>query len=268
MSLDLEDTPPPPYTESQAQSFPLGQSQPQSSNRQPDLLSSFPDVKLTIQTADGTRPVTARLHIFNDPGVLPEHQEMHIKLEGSTSKAYYVNFPSRSRTTATMHVHRGCQTGPIVGQAPFLAKESHIEIGFSDGESVRIEDVNPNTRRVAVRLLVDGVPQTFYWASTQNYEHKYKGGGPVGDVELVDEAGRVYGVFLNEWCASGSKDKTRVGQLNMLEPIIEDRLVDQWVVTLLALIERYVIVSSVKSGKIAEVAAGAAAATVAFCVVA
>lgn len=61
-------------------------------------------------------------------------------------------------------------------------------------------DINPNTRRVAVRLLVDGMPQTLYWASTENYEHKCKGRGPVGDVELVDEAGRVYGVFLNEWC--------------------------------------------------------------------
>ena len=165
-------------------------------------------------------------------------------------------------------MHRGDQTGPIVGQVSFLTKESHIEIGFPDGESVRIEDINPNMRRVAVRLLVGGVLQTFYWASTENYEHKYKGRGPVGNVELVDEAGRVYGVFLNEWCESGRKDMTRVGQLNLLEPKIEDRLVDQWVVTLLALIERYVIVSSVKSGKIAEVAAEAAAATVAFCVVA
>jgi hypothetical protein len=193
---------------------------------------------------------------------------MYIRLEGSTSKAYHVDFPSRSRTTAAMHVHRGDRTGPIVGQVSFLAKESHIEIGFPDGESVGIKDTNPNARRVAVRLLVDGVHKTFYWASTQNYEHRYKGGGPVGDVELLDEAGRVYGVFLNEWCASGSKDKTRVGQLNLLEPITEERLVDQWVVTLLALIERYVIVSSAKSGKIAEVAAGAAAATVAFCIVA
>jgi hypothetical protein len=267
MSLDSEDAPPPPYSESQTQSFPSGQSQPQSSNRQSDPFSSSPDAKLTIQATDGARLVTARLHIFNDPGVLPEHREMYIKLEGSTSKAYHVNFPSRSRTMAVMHVHRGDQTGPIVGQVSFLAKESHIEIGFPDGESVRIEDVNPNTRRVAVRLLVGGVAQTFYWASTENYEHKYKGKGPVGDVELVDEAGRVYGVFLNEWGESGSKDKMRVGQLNLLEPIIEDGLVDQWIVTLLALIERYVIVSSVKSGKIAEVAAGAAAATVAFCVV-
>lgn len=193
---------------------------------------------------------------------------MYTKLEGSTSKAYHVDFPSRSRTTAAMHVHRGDQTGPILGQVSFLTKESHIEIGLPDGESIRIEDVNPNTRRVAVRLLVGGVPQTFYWASTENYEHKYNGRGPVGDVELVDEAGRVYGVFLNEWCASGRKDMTRVWQLNLLEPKIEDRLVDQWVVALLALIERYVIVSSVKSGKIAEVAAGAAATTVAFCAVA
>jgi hypothetical protein len=84
---------------------------------------------------------------------------------------------------------------------------------------------------------------------------------------LVDETGRVYGIFLNEWCAPGGKDMTRVGQLNLLEPIIEDGLIDQWVVTLLALIERYAIVSSAKSGKIAEVAAGVAAATVAFCVV-
>lgn len=257
MSLDSEDALPPPYSESQAQSFPSGQSQPQSSNRQSDLFSSSPDTKLTIQTADGTHLVTARLHIFNDPGVLPEHREMYIKLEGSTSKAYHVDFPSRSRTTAAMQVHRGDQTGPIVGKVSFLTKESHIEIGIPDGESVRIEDINPNTRRVAVRLLVGDVAQTFYWASTEIYEHKYKGKGPVGDVELVDEVGRVYGVFLNEWCDSGSKDKTRVGQLNLLEPIIEDRLVDQWVVTLLALIERYVIVSSVKSGKIAQVAAGA-----------
>jgi hypothetical protein len=265
MSLDPEDAPPPPYSESQTQSFPSGQSQPQSSSRQSDPFSSSPDAKLTIQNADGARPVTARLHIFNDPGVRPEHREMYINLEGSTLKAYCVDFPSR--TTTAMHVHRGDQTGPIIGQVSFLSKESHIEIAFPDGESIRIEDINLYMGRVAVRLLVGGVAQTFYWASTENYEHKYKSRGPVGDVELVDEAGRVCGVFLNEWCAPGSKDKTRVGQLNLLEPAIEDRLVDQWVVTLLALIERYVIVSSVKSGKIAEVAAGAAAATVAFCVV-
>jgi hypothetical protein len=57
---------------------------------------------------------------------------------------------------------------------------------------------------------------------------------------------------------------TGVGQLNVWELIIEEKLVDQRVVTLLTLIERYVIISSVKSGKIAEVAAGA----VAFCVIA
>jgi hypothetical protein len=265
MSLDPEDAPPPPYSESQAQSFPPGQSQPQSSNRQSDPSSSSVDAKLTVQTADGANPVMARLHVFNDPGVRPGHREMYIKAEGSTSKAYHVEFPSG--TAAAMRVHRGDQMGPVVGQVSFLAKGSPIEIVFSDGESVEIEDIDPNTRRVAVRLLVGGVPQIFSWASTESYEHKYKGRGPVGDVELVDETGRVYGVFLNEWCASGSKDRMGVGQLNLLEPGIEDGLVDQLIVTLLALIERYVIVSSVKSGKIAEVAAGAAAATVAFCVV-
>jgi hypothetical protein len=265
MSLDPEDAPPPPYSESQDQSFPSGQSQPQSSNRQSNPSSSSLDAKLTVQTADGANPVMARLHVFNDPGVRPGHREMYVKAEGSTSKAYHVEFPSGA--AAAMHVHRGDQMGPLVGKVSFVTKGSPIEIAFPDGESIEIEDIDPSTRRVAVRLLVSGVSQIFYWASTENYEHKYKGKGPVGDVELADETGRVYGVFLNEWRASGSKDRTRVGQLNLLEPEIEDWLVDQWVVTLLALIERYMIVSSVKSGKIAEVAAGAAAATVAFCVV-
>jgi hypothetical protein len=266
MPSNLEDTPPPPYSEPysefQAQSFPSGPSQPPSSNGQLKNSSPSGDSKLTVQTADGARLVMARLYVFNDPGVLPKHRELYVKPEGSKSNAYHVDFPSGS--AAAMHVHRGDESGPIVGQVSFLAKGSHIEIVFPDGESIQIEDIHPNTRRVAARLVVSGVPQIFYWTSTENYEHEYKGKGLVGDVELVDETGRVYGVFLNEWRASGSKDRTRVGQLNLLEPEVEDRLVDQWVVTLLALIESYVTVSSAKCGKMTT---SAAAAAVAFCVV-
>ena len=42
---------------------------------------------------------------------------------------------------------------------------------------------------------------------------KYIGKRPVGDVELVDEIRRAYLGFLNKWHTSGSKDRTRLGQL-------------------------------------------------------
>jgi len=94
--------------------------------------------------------------------------------------------------------------------------------------------------------------------------------GTVGDVELSDEAGRVYGAFLNEWKASGSKDRERVGCLDYLRFRVvrgverDERLIDEWVVTLLALVQKCILSGKIRYGELAgEVAAGA----VALCVV-
>jgi hypothetical protein len=43
----------------------------------------------------------------------------------------------------------------------------------------------------------------------------------------MDETGRVHEVFLNEWRAFGSKERTKIGQLNLLEVGVEHRPVGQ-----------------------------------------
>ena len=58
-------------------------------------------------------------------------------------------------------------------------------------------------------------------------------------------------MFLNEWNCSETKGKNCVGQLNLFKPRLEDRLIDYWVVTLLALVERHVLISKVRWEKIA-----------------
>lgn len=166
-----------------------------------------------------------------------------------------------------MYVHRGNRLGPIIGQASFPKKEYHVAITFPDGEEIQIEDVDPNIGRAAFQLPLNSGERTFYWASTEKYEHEFKGKSrgmeTVGDVELRDETGKVYGVFLNEWKAPGSKDRENVGRLDLFE-VEDEKLVDQWVVTLLALVEKYVLGGKLHYGKLAG---GVAAGAVALCVV-
>jgi hypothetical protein len=249
---------PPPYSESGAPHTISGPSQPRASSQ---LISST-DAKLTVKKADEVHIVARRWHIFNDPSSLLEHREMYVEEERSKLKTHSVEF--KSGNAPAMYIHRGDNLGPIIGQVSFVGNGPSIELVFPDGENVKIEDIDPTTTRIPIKLLVNGVHRLFYWARTEEYVHENVGKSSVGDIELADETGKIYAVFLNEWRGSGSKEKKRVGQLDVLESGVEDRLIDQWIVTLLALIERYVVVSSHKFGKFA---AGTAAAAAAFCVV-
>jgi hypothetical protein len=261
MSLNQVDPPPPTYSASTSQtptSVPIW-----SSSGNPTHQSYSPQEGiLTLNTSNGILPVFSQLHIINDLGVIPGKREMYITTPNAKIKAYYVDFPSK--TTAAMLIHRGDEKGPIIGQVSFLAKTKNVEIMFSDGDKISVEDVDPYIGRVKFRLPRSGIQQTFYWGGTEKCEHKSKCRGRVGDMELVDETGEVYGVFLNEWHCSETKGKNCVGQLNLFNPGFGDRLIDYWVITLLALVERYVLMSNVRWGKIA---AGVASGATAFCVI-
>jgi hypothetical protein len=60
-----------------------------------------------------------------------------------------------------MYVHQGNGFGPVVGPGSFIVKGSCTEIVFPDSKSVRMEDSDINTRRVAVQLWVNSVPRMF-----------------------------------------------------------------------------------------------------------
>ena len=260
MSLNPGDAPPPAYSVSTSES-PTSVPILASSGNLAHQGHSQEGI-LTVNTSNGILPVISQLYIINDLGVIPGKREMYITTPNPKTKAYHVDFPSK--TTATMLIHRGDEKGPIIGQVSFLAKTRMIEIVFSDGENISAEDVDPYIGQVKFRLPRSGVQQTFYWAGTERYEHRFKSKRTIGDMELVDEMGEVYGVFLNEWHGSKGKGRNCVGQLKLFRPGFGDRLIDYWVITLLALVERYVLMSNVRYGRIA---AGLAAGATAFCVV-
>jgi hypothetical protein len=220
---------------------------------------SATDAHLTVTKVDGVHTVARQWNIFNKPETFLELREMYLEETGIYgSKTHSVEF--KSGKAQVMYVHRGDILSPIVGQVSLVGNGLQTEIVFPVGANLKIEDVDLNTTRVPVTFLAGGVSQTFYWPKTEDYQHELKAKVQVGDLELVDESGKVHAVFLNELAESKSKGKARIGQFDVLEYGVEDHLIDQWIVTLLDLIERYVLVSSHKLGKFATAKAAAAAA--------
>jgi hypothetical protein len=222
-------------------------------------LESATDAHLTVTKGDGVHEVARQWNIFNVPETFLELRELYLEEVGlSRSKTHSVEF--KSGKEPAFYVHGGDILGPIVGQVSLIGNGPRTEIVFPVGENLKIEDVDLSTTRVPVTFLAGGVSRTFYWSKTDDYEHEHKAKSQVGDLELVDESGKVHAVFLNELVGSKSKGKARIGQFDVLEYGVEDHMIDQWIVTLLDLIERYVLLSSHKLGKFATAKAAAAAA--------
>lgn len=170
-----------------------------------------------------------------------------------------------------MLVHRGRGPGHVIATVTYPARKAQTEIRFEellgDVTIIRDLDLMRSDKRIAVVLTERRVQKTFYLASTKKYdlEQKDTNRGIIGDTEIVDEAGKVYGVFLNEKKAAGV-ELEKIGQLDLLAEGVDDMLLDQFACIFLALIERYSLESE-SSNPVYAVAAAEAVRTTLSCVV-
>lgn len=193
-----------------------------------------------VSTNQGPKTVATQFHLYAESG-FTGRKSVTFKFPDKRTDAYFVDYRTGF---ADLVVRRGGASGPTVGTIVFHRWSNYIELVFEGNQRVEMTRDGLFTRRHAVVLpaspelagkaeqVAVGVHRPvkqFFWKGTHDYGASLMAGG---SLKLEDTAGNVYAAYTR--LASMSKE----GRLSILIDGLDQRFVDQIVVSFMAVAEK------------------------------
>jgi len=178
----------------------------------------------------GDLPSEAMYHIYHSNTGIFSSRTLGITLNDKKSVVWHVTFPRGANPFSSkpdIQVQRSSADGPVVGTARYHSfSPDEISFPVMKSASTTLERDGMFTRRHRIKL--DGKP--YYWKGTHQDASVFSS----GNLKFVDGDGRVYAVFMSV----EHKAIKKVGRLSIVVPGLDERLLEQIVVSCMVLYEK------------------------------